>query len=141
MNARSIINLLIIAAIFAVMSLSFLDKNSGIEKVLVSDNKDLSLAESSGSGVSTPVFNIDSDIYVIIFFKNIEGRTSINIVWENAGNNTYLPLQRDSLLLKEAGSGKAAVPLLKRNDSHLPGDYRVNVYFGEKALVNSFEVR
>jgi hypothetical protein len=138
MNRKSIVILILLAAIFAAVIYTMLIKEPLIERVIVTEKKSLSEAEiqSLQSGKADDfVFNNSSGIYAIFIVKDLEIGNTINIKWFKIKDSNEELIQDDSVTTKKEGSGQIVTGLIMKNDAYDPGNYRM-----EYALNNGTQI-
>jgi hypothetical protein len=138
MNRKSIVILVLLAAIFAAVIYSMLIKEPLIEKAIITEKKSLSEAEiqSLPSGKSDDfVFNNNTGIYAIFIVKDLRIGDTINIKWFKINVSKEELIQDDSVMTKKEGTGQISTGLIMKNDSYGPGNYRM-----EYALNNNSPV-
>lgn len=142
MNRRIIIILIVVSAIIAVIAYTFLMEKTEIKKVIFSEDKSLTDAEVENYDIKTiPAFNEQSQIYAIIIASDIKKGDKLKIRW-NINNpevtgpgskDNSLLVQEDSIEIKQEGSGKIIVSLVKKDDMNAVGDYSVDIYLRENS--------
>jgi hypothetical protein len=128
MNRKSIVILILLAAIFAAVIYTMLIKEPLIEKAIITEKKSLSEAEMQilPSGKADDfVFNNSSGIYAIFIVKDLKTGNTINIKWFKVENSKEELMQDDSVTTKKEGSGQIATSLIMKNDAYEPGNYRM----------------
>jgi hypothetical protein len=128
MNRKSIVILVLLAAILAAVIYTLLIKEPLIEKVIITDKK--SLSESELLTLATDktgefILNSNSGIYAIFKVKNLEIGNSINIRWFVVKGTKQELIQEDSVTTKIEGSGQIATGLIMQNSAYEPGNYRM----------------
>ena len=128
MNRKSIIILVLLAAILAAIIYTLLIKEPLIEKAIVTDKKSLSETEMLSQATDKTgefILNNNSGIYAIFIVKDLEIGNSINIKWFMVKNTKEELIQEDSFVTKKEGSGQIATGLIMQNSSYEPGIYRM----------------
>ncbi len=126
MNRKSIVILILLAAIFAAVIYTMLIKEPLIEKVIITEKKSLSKTEmQSQAAGKTDDFILDnnSGIYAIFIVKDLEIGNTINIKWFIIKDSKQELIQDDSVTTKKEGSGQIATGLIMKNRSYEPGNY------------------
>jgi hypothetical protein len=128
MNRKSVVILILLAAIFAAVIYSMLIKEPLIGKVIISEKNSLSEAEiqSLQSGKKDDfVFINSSGIYAIFIVKDLEIGNTINIKWFKIKDPKEELVQDDSVTTKKEGSGQIVTGFIMKNDAYEPGNYRL----------------
>jgi|GEM_PF-3121373 len=142
MNARNIAIIIVITAIFAAIAFTMLQKEPGIEKVIITGTPGFTGNEDPGSISSTDSFNSNADIFIVIFVKNIKKDSVFKVTWTYFENGTEVPVQEDLITSNKEGSGTVSVSLAKKDGLHKPGAYKTTVLFdGKEPLINEFNVK
>ena len=74
MSARNIVIIIVVTAIFAAVAFTMLQKEPGIENVIITGTPGFTGSEDPSSIASTDSFNSNADIFIVIFVKNIKKR-------------------------------------------------------------------
>jgi hypothetical protein len=128
MNRKSIVILILLAAILAAVIYTLLIKEPLIEKVIITEKKSLSeteLLSISTDKTSEFVLKNNSDIYAIFKVKNLETGNTINIRWFIVKDNKEELVQEDSFATKKEGSGQIVIGLIMKNNAYERGNYRM----------------
>ena len=142
MSARNIVIIIVITAIFVAIAFTLLQKEPGIEKVIITASPEFTGNEDTGSISSESSFDSNSDIFLVIFVKNIKKESTFKVKWSFVENGTEITVQEDSITSKKEGSGTVSVSLAKKNGLHQAGPYKTTVLFdGKEPLINEFNVK
>jgi hypothetical protein len=140
MKKTSIIIAVIGAIILIAVAFLTLKEEPFIGKIYLSDA--INTDEVSGENLKITDFNSDSsDVYLVIPIKDVKTGENINVTWLYQKGSGYRVIQQDKIKIKNNGSGKISVYLLKRNNIYYPGDYKVIVdYNNMQSEETSFSV-
>jgi hypothetical protein len=140
MKKTSIITAAICAFILIAVTFLTIKEEPCIGKIYLSHA--INTDEFSEENLKITDFNSDSsDIYLIIPVKDVEYGEKINVTWLYHKGSEYSVIQQDRIKIKNNGSGKISVYLLKRNNRYYPGDYKVIVdYNNMQSEETSFSV-
>jgi hypothetical protein len=141
MNRKSIVILILLAAIFAAVIYTLLIKEPVIEKVLITEKKSLSGAELQSLASDKAddfILNNSSGIYAIFIVKDLEIGNTINIKWFIIKDSKEELIQDDSVTTKKEGSGQIATGLIMKNGAYESGNYKLQYDFngGTPTTVN-----
>jgi len=139
MNRKSIVILILLAAIFAAVIYTMLIKEPLIEKAIITEKQSLSEAEmqSLPSGKTDDfAFNNSSGIYAIFIVKDLKTGNTINIKWFKIKDSKEELIQDDSVTTKKEGTGQIATGLIMKNDAYEPGNYRMEYALNGGASVS-----
>lgn len=128
MNRKSIVILIVLAAVFAAVIYTLLIRAPLIEKVLITEKKSLSVAEMQSQTidkVDSFIFSSSSGIYAIFIVKDLEIGNTINIKWFKIKDSKEELVQEDLVTTKKEGSGQITTGLIMKNDAYEPGTYRM----------------
>jgi len=137
LNRRNIVILAVITVIFGLIAFTLLQKNTGIKKIIFTENPAISASEIKDAEAQDGFeFTQDSQIYIAILVENIKAGSKISTQWfidgnaagsgVNANDAPFL-LQENNIELKQEGSGVVTVSLARRDNENRPGNYSVNV--------------
>jgi hypothetical protein len=142
MNRKTIVILIVLTAIFAVVALTLLKKETTIENVIISNNADLIENEAKNTEDTQIEFTRESEIFAIILVKNITKKDTISIKWEIIENITEKIVQDDKVIPKEEGSGELIVSLARKNNQHEIGKYKLSVSLNNQTpIIKEFTVK
>ena len=139
MNRKSIVILILLAAIFAAVIYTMLIKEPLIEKAIITEKKSLSEEEmqSLASGTADDfVFNNSSGIYAIFIVKDLKTGNTINTKWFKIKDSKEELIQDDSVTTKKEGSGQIATGLIMKNGAYRQGDYRMDYALNGGTLIS-----
>jgi hypothetical protein len=145
MNRKSIVILIVLAAIFAAVIYTLLIKEPLIEKVIITEKKNLS--ETEIQSLSTDkngdfILNSNSGIYAIFIVKNLETGNTIAINWFKTKDSQEELIQEDSVATKKEGSGQIVTGFIMKNDAYEPGSYRMEYALnGATPISINFEIK
>ena len=128
MNKKTVIILILLAAIFAAAIYTLLIKEPLIEKVIITEKKSLSEAEMQSlpsDKTDDFVLSSSSAIYAIFIVKDLKTGNTINIKWFKIKDSKEELMQDDSVSTKKEGSGQIAAGLIMKDDTYEPGNYRM----------------
>lgn len=142
MNTRNIVIIIVITAIFAAIAFTLFQREPEIEKVIITDSVDFSSDEEPEKISGESSFGRDSDIFLVIFVKNIKKESIFGIKWAYIEKGSEILLQEDSITVKNEGSGTVSVSLAKKDGMHKPGSYKTEVIFdGVEPFINEFNIK
>jgi hypothetical protein len=142
MNRRIITLIILVTVIIGVVAFTTLKKEPSIEQVLITDNKDVSPSVDISENEDEVQFTGDSEIYTILFLKDIAIGNTIDLQWKRVEAGQEVLVQRDNFTEKEEGSGILIVSLAKINNGHLPGIYKIYVRLNElDYLEKKFDIK
>ncbi len=142
MNRRIITLIILVTVIIGLVAFTTLEKEPSIKQVLITDNKDISTSVDIVENEDEIQFTEDSEIYAIIFLKDIEIGNTIDLQWKRVETGQEVLVQRDSFTEKEEGSGILIVSLAKINNGHLPGIYKIYIRLNElDYLEKKFDIK
>ncbi len=127
MSRKTIIILIVIAAIFVIVAFSTTKKEPSIEKAYISDNNNLSEKELGEIDSKNKLYDTKSNIYLIIFVKNLTKENELKITWKKIDNSTEKIVQENLLKPENDGSGKIIISLIRKNQVYTPGTYKVGI--------------
>ena len=128
MNRKSIVILILLAAILAAVIYTLLIKETLVEKVIITEKKSLSEAEMQSlpsDKTDNFVFNNSSGIYAIFIVKDLKAGNTISMKWFKINDSKEELMQDDSVTTKKEGSGQIATGFIMKNDAYEPGNYRM----------------
>ena len=145
MNRKSIVILILLAAIFAAVIYTLLIKEPLIEKVSITEKKSLSVAEmqsQTSDKTDSFIFNNSPGIYAIFIVKDLEIGNTIAIKWFKIKDSKEELVQEDSVTTKKEGSGQIATGLIMKDDAYEPGIYRMEYALnGGTPISMDFEIK
>jgi len=141
MNRKTIVILIMLAAIFAAVIYTMLIKEPLIEKVIITEKKSLSKTEMQSLPSDSSddfVFNGSSGIYAIFIVKDLKTGSTISIKWFKTEDSNQELIQDDLVTTKKEGSGQIATGFIMKNDAYEPGIYKMEYALngGPRASVN-----
>lgn len=131
MNKRTIIILVLCAALIAAVAVISLIKDPGITGLYLSS---VPTFDDTGDidKRSTARFQSEgSDIFLIIGIRDLDTEDKIEVSWTISGSGSGVIFQENTISPKESGSGEIIIYLLKRDKAYPEGDYIV------EAVLNS----
>jgi hypothetical protein len=142
MSRKTIIILIVIAAIFVIVAFTTTKKEPSIEKAYISDNNNLSEKELGEIDSKNKLYDTKSNIYLIIFVKNLTKENEIKITWKKIDNSTEKIVQENLLKPENDGSGKIIISLIRKNQVYMPGIYKVEILLnGFKKAGSEFKIK
>jgi hypothetical protein len=139
MNRKSIVTLIILAAIFAAVIYTLLVKEPLIEKVIITEKKSLSETEIQNQVSDKTddfILNNSSGIYAIFIVKDLKTGNIINIKWFKTKDLEEELIQEDSVITKKEGSGQIATGFIMKNSSYEQGSYRLEYALNGGPLIS-----
>jgi hypothetical protein len=134
MNKRTIIILVLCAALLAAIAVISLRKDPGITGLYLSGVPTFDDAGDIDK-ISTARFQSEgSDIFLIISVRDLDTEDKIEVSWTVSGTGTIF--QENTISPKNSGSGEIIIYLLKRDGAYPEGDYTV-----EAVLNNSQKIQ
>ncbi len=127
MKRRTITLILVITAIIAVIAFTTLKKETTVEKIILTDSYDAVTAGLDMTVNEMGEFESNSEIYAIIFLKNINIGDNLNIQWKKINGNGEKLVQEDTFIEKQEGSGPLVVSLVAKSSQHDTGSYKIYV--------------
>lgn len=142
MSRKTIIILTVIAAIFVIVAFTTTKKEPSIEKAYISDNNNLSEKELGEIDSKNKLYDTKSNIYLIIFVKNLTKENELKITWKKIDNSTEKIVQENLLKPENDGSGKIIISLIRKNQAYIPGTYKVETLLnGFKKADSEFKIK
>jgi hypothetical protein len=142
MSRKTIIILIVIAAIFVIVAFATTKKEPSIEKAYISDNNNLSEKELGEIDSKNKLYDTKSNIYLIIFAKNFIKENELKITWKKIDNSTEKIVQENLLKPENDGSGKIIISLIRKNQVYIPGTYKVEILLnGLKETDAEFKIK
>ena len=142
MTRRTITLLIIITVIIGVIAFVTLNKEASIENVILTDDYSTEKSEAEIIENESAEFNSSSNIYAVILLKNITIDDSINICWKKIEKSQETLIQEDIIIEKQKGSGHLVVSMIKKNDKHENGNYKLYVKLNDSgAIEKPFTIR
>ena len=127
MNKRTIIILVLCAALIAAVTIISLRKDPAITGLYLSDAPALPHEEKTDKEV-TKVKEFQSkgsDIYLIIGIRDLETEDIIEVSWTISDKDGGTIFQENTINPERAGSGEIIIYLLKRNGEYPEGYYTI----------------
>jgi hypothetical protein len=127
MNKRTIIILVLCAALIAAVTIISLRKDPAITGLYLSDAPALSHEEETDKEI-TKVKEFQSkgsDIYLIIGIRDLETEDIIEVSWTISDKDGGTIFQENTISPEKAGSGEIIIYLLKRNGEYPEGYYTI----------------
>jgi hypothetical protein len=127
MNKRTIIILVLCAALIAAVTIISLRKDPAITGLYLSDAPALSHEEETDKEI-TKVKEFQSkgsDIYLIIGIRDLENEDIIEVSWTISDKDGGTIFQENTISPERAGSGEIIIYLLKRNGEYPEGYYTI----------------
>lgn len=122
MTIRITVILIILTLIFAVVFIYFLNQNSRITELIVTQDP-LNTAKTEKAFTDNR-----NDIFLLIKLSKVKKGEKIKISWyKNTGENSNLLIQDNNILIENQGSGFIKISLVNKNGSYENGNYRINV--------------
>jgi hypothetical protein len=127
MSRKTIIILIVIAAIFVIIAFTTTKKEPSIEEAYINDNNNLSEKELGEIDSKNKLYDTKSNIYLIVFVKNLTKENELKITWKKIDNGMEKIIQENLLKPENDGSGKIIISLIRKNQVYTPGTYRVGI--------------
>ncbi len=133
MNKRTIIILILCAAIIAAVTIISLRKDPAITGLYLSDAPALSYEEETDKEVAKvkEFQSKGSDIYLIISMRDLGTEDIIEVSWTVSDKNSGTIFQENTISPERAGSGEIIIYLLKRNGEYPEGYYTIEVMLND----------
>ena len=133
MNKRTIIILVLCAALIAAVTIISLMKDPAITGLYLSDEPILSHKEEIDKEVAEvkEFQSKDSDIYLIIGIRDLGTEDTIEVTWTISNKDGDTIFQENTISPERPGSGEIIIYLLKRDGTYPEGDYII------EAVLNS----
>ena len=142
MSRKTIIILIVIAAILVIVAFATTKKEPSTEKAYISDNNNLSEKELGEIESKNKLFDTKSNIYLIIFVKNLTKENELKINWKKIDNGTEKIVQENLLKPENDGSGKIIISLIRKNQVNMPGTYKAEILLdGQKEASVEFKIK
>ncbi len=129
MNKRTIIILVLCAALIAAIAIISLKKDPAITGLYLSDAPTFSQKEKTGEGpASVKDFQSKgSDIYLVIDIRDLDTSDTIEVTWTISGKDEDIVFQENTISPERSGSGEIIIYLLKRDDEYPGENYIIEV--------------
>ena len=133
MNKRTIIILVLCAALVAAVIIISLRKDPGISGLYLNSEPALSYKEETDKEAATikEFQSKDSDVYLIIGIRDLDTEDIIEVTWTISGKDGDTIFQENTINPERPGSGEIIIYLLKRDGTYPEGDYII------EAVLNS----
>lgn len=143
MNKRTIIILVLCAALIAVVAIISLRKDPGIKGLYLNSSPTSFTEAQNDDEENIPEFQSeDSDIYLIIEIRDLDTEDTIEIIWSISSGDSGHVFQENTVRPENPGSGEIIIYLLKRDDAYPEGDYNIEaVLNGSQKAIAEFKVR
>jgi len=127
MNKRTIIILVLCAALIAAVTIISLRKDPAITGLYLSDAPALSYEEETDKEVAKvkEFQSKGSDIYLIIGIRDLDTEDIIEVSWTISDKDGGIIFQENTISPERAGSGEIIIYLLKRNGEYPEGYYTI----------------
>jgi len=129
MNKRTIIILVLCAALIAAIAIISLKKDPAITGLYLSGAPTFSQKEKTDEGPAS-VKNFQSkgsDIYLIIGIRDLDTNDTIEVTWTISGKDEDIVFQENTISPERSGSGEIIIYLLKRDDEYPGENYIIEV--------------
>ena len=143
MKKRTIIILVLCAALIAAVAIISLKKDPAITGLYLSDAPAASHKEEPGKEVVKikEFQSKDSDIYLIINIRDLDTEDIIEVSWTISDKDGDTIFQENTISPERSGSGEIIIYLLKRNGEYPEGHYTIEVMLnGLHEMENEFTV-
>jgi hypothetical protein len=137
MNKRTIIILVLCAALIAAVTIISLGKDPAITGLYLSDAPSLSYEEETDKEV-TKVKEFQSkgsDIYLIISIRDLVAEDIIEVSWVISDRKGDIIFQENTISPERAGSGEIIIYLLKRNGEYPEGYYTIEANLNDLSQI------
>ncbi|MHB1254259.1 MAG: hypothetical protein ACYCZ1_08835 [Candidatus Humimicrobiaceae bacterium] len=122
MTIRTTAILIILTLIFAVVFIYFLNQDSRITELIVTQDP-LNTAKTEKAFTDNK-----NDIFLLIKLSKVKKGEKIKISWyKNTGENSNLLIQDNNILIENQGSGFIKISLVNKNGNYENGNYQINV--------------
>ena len=127
MNKRTIIILVLCAAIIAAVTIISLRKDPAITGLYLNTVPDLPNNEEGTKEVAevSEFQSKGSDIYLIIGIRDLDTEDTIEVTWTIVDNDEDTVIQENTISPEVPGSGEIIIYLLKRDDGYPEGHYNI----------------
>ena len=141
MSKRNIIILIVLTAILIAVSITTIRNEPDIENIYLSSDKDINTGKLEQNNDHYYFNDSNIDIYLIIKVKYLTTQDEIKVEWEKIEDNSFKIIQENTIHPEQKGSGKIVISLVKRNATHPPGKYTVDVFLnGSKQFSKQFSI-
>ncbi|MEE8325311.1 MAG: hypothetical protein V3R31_06610 [Candidatus Humimicrobiaceae bacterium] len=129
MNKRTIIILVLCAALIAAIAIISLKKDPAITGLYLSGAPTFSQKEKTDEEpASVKDFQSKgSDIYLIIGIRDLDTNDTIEVTWTISGKDEDIVFQENTISPERSGSGEIIIYLLKRDDEYPGENYIIEV--------------
>jgi hypothetical protein len=133
MNKRTIIILVLCAALIAAVAVVSLKKDPGITGLYLNTVPSLPYNEESDQDdAEVKEFPAkDSDIYLIISIRNLDTEDIIEVTWTISDKDESTVFQENTISPEIPGSGEIIIYLLKRDDEYPEGYYIIEAMLND----------
>ena len=122
MNKRTIIILVLCAALIAAVAVISLRKDPGITGLYLSNVPTFDDAGDIDKGSTAQFQSEGSDIFLIISVRDLDTEDKIEVNWTVSGSGTGTIFQENTISPEKSGSGEIIIYLLKRDKAYPEGD-------------------
>ncbi|MCJ7666642.1 MAG: hypothetical protein MUO59_07905 [Actinobacteria bacterium] len=136
MNKRTIIILVLCAALIAVVAVISLRKDPGISGLYLSDAPTFNDTVDTDRKSRAEFQSEGTDIFLIISIRDLSTEDEIEVSWTISGSGGTTIFQENTVSPNNPGSGEIIIYLLKRDMAYPEGDYTV-----EAVLNNSQKIK
>ena len=136
MNKRTIIILVLCAALLAAVAVISLRKDPGITGLYLSSTPTINNTRDTDRNSTAEFQSEGTDIFLIISIRDLDTEDKIEVIWTISGGGDDTIFQENTVSPKKPGSGEIIIYLLKRDIAYPEGDYTV-----EAVLNNSQKVQ
>ena len=143
MNKRTIIILVLCAALIAAVTIISLRKDPAITGLYLSDAPILSHKEEIDKEVAeVKEFQSEgSDIYLIIGIRDLGTEDTIEVTWTISNKDGDTIFQENTISPERPGSGEIIIYLLKRDETYPEGEYIIEAVLNSSQKIQAeFEV-
>ena len=133
MNKRTIIILVLCAALIAAVTIISLRKEPAITGLYLSDAPTLSHNEETDKEVAKvqEFQSKGSDIYLIICIRDLDTEDTIEVSWTTSDEDVDSIFQENTISPERPGSGEIIIYLLKRDGTYPEGDYIIEAVLND----------
>jgi hypothetical protein len=127
MNKRTIIILVLCAALIAAVTIISLRKDPAITGLFLSDTPAFSDREETDKETA-PLKEFqgnNSDIYLIIGIRDLDTEDTIEVTWMISNRDGSNVFQENTISPEQPGSGEIIIYLLKRDGEYPEGNYTI----------------
>jgi hypothetical protein len=133
MNKRTIIILVLCAALIAAVTIISLRKDPAVTGLYLNTAPALPNNEESDKEVAEvkEFRSKGSDIYLIIGIRDLDTEDIIEVTWTISGKDENTVFQENTISPEIPGSGEIIIYLLKRNDEYPEGYYIIEAMLND----------